>query len=63
MLTQLRIFRMSRGIKLIELARMSGVSISFLSQIETGKFRGSDKTQEKIAKALDVSKTILFGEK
>lgn len=61
MLTQLRIFRMSRGIKLIELAELSGVSISFLSQIETGKFKGAKETRRKIAKALDVSEEILFG--
>ena len=60
MLTQLRIFRMSRGIKLIELANRSGVSVSFLSQIETGKFRGTKETQRRIAKALGVSEEILF---
>lgn len=61
MLTQLRIFRMSRGLKLIELAKLSGVSVSFLSQVETGKFRGTNKTKERIAKALGVSKELLFG--
>lgn len=63
MLTQLRMFRMTRGIKLIELASLSGVSVSFLSQIETGKFNGTKKTRSKIAKALGVSEEILFGEK
>lgn len=61
MLTQLRIFRMSKGIKLIELAELSGVSISFLSQIETGKFKGTKETRKKIAKALGVSEEMLFG--
>lgn len=62
MLTQLRIFRMSRGIKLIELAELSGVSVSFLSQIETGKFKGTKETRAKIAEALGVSSEILFGQ-
>lgn len=61
MLTQLRIFRMTRGIKLIELASLSGVSVSFLSQIETGKFKGTKETRHKIAQALGVSEEILFG--
>ncbi len=61
MLTQLRIFRMSKGVKLIELAKLSGISVSFLSQIETGKFKGTKETRRKIAKALGVSGEILFG--
>jgi transcriptional regulator with XRE-family HTH domain len=52
---------MSKGIKLIELARMSNMSISFLSQIETGKFKGTKETRRKIAKALGVSEELLFG--
>lgn len=61
MLTQLRIFRMSKGIKLIDLAELSGVSVSFLSQIETGQFKGTKETRAKIAIALGVSPEILFG--
>ena len=61
MLTQLRIFRMTKGIKLIELAELSGVSVSFLSQIETGKFKGTKKTRRKIAFALGISEELLFG--
>jgi len=52
---------MTRGIKLIELASLSGVSISFLSQIETGKFKGTKETRAKIAAAMGVSTEILFG--
>ncbi len=61
MLTQLRIFRMSRGIKLIEIAKLSGVSVPCLSQIETGKFKGRKETRQKIANAFGVSEEILFG--
>ncbi len=52
---------MSKGIKLIDLAELSGVSVSFLSQIETGKFKGIKATRAKIAEALGVSAEILFG--
>lgn len=61
MLTQLRIFRMSKEIKLIELAKKTGLSVSFLSRIEMGQNKGSPQTRRKIAKALGVSETILFG--
>lgn len=63
MLTQLKIFRLSRGLKLGTIAKQSGISASFLSRIETGKLKGSKETRRKIAKALDISETILFGAK
>jgi len=61
MLTQLKIFRLSKGLKLGVVAKQSGISASFLSRIETGKLKGTKETQRKIAKALDVSEDILFG--
>jgi transcriptional regulator with XRE-family HTH domain len=61
MLTQLKIFRLTRGLKLGEVAKKSGISAAFLSRIETGKLNGTKETRRKIAKALDVSEELLFG--
>lgn len=61
MLTQVKIFRLSKGLKLGVIAKQSGISASFLSRIETGKLKGTRKTRHKIAKALGVSEEILFG--
>lgn len=63
MLTQLKIFRLSRGLKLGMIAKQSGISSSFLSRIETGKLKGSQETRRKIARALGVSEIVLFGAK
>lgn len=61
MLTNLRIARLSKEIKLTDLAKTVGVSISFLSRIEMGKVRGSENTRNKIAEALKVPVKQLFG--
>lgn len=61
MLTQLKIFRLSRGLKLGVIAKQAGISASFLSRIETGKLRGTKETRLKIAKVFRVSEEILFG--
>jgi len=61
MLTQLKIFRLTKGLKLGIVAKRSGISASFLLRIETGKLKGTKETRHKIAKALDVSEEILFG--
>lgn len=55
MLTSLRIHRMSRGIKLIDLAKRIGISVSFLSRIERGKAYGTKSTRRKIADALQIT--------
>ena len=61
MLTQLKMFRLSRGLKLGVVAVQSGISASFLSRIETGKLNGTKETRKKISKALGVSVETLFG--
>lgn len=61
MLTQLKILRLTKGLKLGEVAKQSGISAAFLSRIETGKLKGTEETRRKIAKALGVSVEILFG--
>lgn len=61
MLTQLKIFRLSKGLKLGLIAKQAGISASFLSRIETGKLNGTKETRRKIAKVLGVSEEILFG--
>jgi transcriptional regulator with XRE-family HTH domain len=63
MLTQLKMFRLSKGLKLGTVAAQSGISASFLSRIETGKLKGTKETRCKIAKTLGVTEEILFGEK
>ncbi|MDD2927688.1 MAG: helix-turn-helix transcriptional regulator [Candidatus Omnitrophica bacterium] len=61
MLTQLKIFRLSKGLRLGVVAKQAGVSASFLSRIETGKLKGTKETRRKIAKVLGVSEETLFG--
>lgn len=61
MLTQLKIIRLTKGLKLGTVAKQCGISASFLSRIETGKLKGTKETRRKIAKALDVSEEMLFG--
>ena len=61
MLTQLKILRLTKGLKLGVVAKQSGISASFLSRIETGKLKGTKETRCKIAKALGSSEEILFG--
>jgi transcriptional regulator with XRE-family HTH domain len=63
MLTQLKIFRLSRGLRLGVVAKQIGISTSFLSRIETGKLKGTKETRRKIAKAFGVSEEVIFGEK
>jgi|GEM_PF-5332543 len=61
MITLLRFYRLSKGLKAVELAEKVSISPSLLSKIETGKCSGSKSTQAKIAKALRMKKEILFG--
>ena len=61
MLTQLKIFRLTKGLKLGAVAKQCEISASFLSRIENGKLKGTKETRRKIAKALGVSVETLFG--
>ncbi|KAB2952386.1 helix-turn-helix domain-containing protein [Heliorestis acidaminivorans] len=53
-LSWIRLKREEKGLSLQELSRMSGVSVSYLSEIERGTKEGASKTVIKIASALGV---------
>lgn len=50
-----RVWRESRGLKAIALARAAGISPAYLSEIETGKKDGTFRTMAAIARVLNVS--------
>ena len=50
-----RVWRESRGLKAITLARDAGISPAYLSEIETGKKDGTFRTMAAIARVLNVS--------
>ena len=56
---QIRALREERGYTLQDLARRAKLSLSYLSEIERGSKRPSLKTIDKLAAALNVSKTQL----
>lgn len=58
----IRAQRKKRGITLVELAEVTNISVSFLSQIETGKCEPSINSLKKIADGLHISLNDLFGE-
>lgn len=57
---QIRSLREERGYTLQEMAKRAHVSVSYLSEIERGAKRPSLRTIEKLAGALNVSKTRLI---
>jgi transcriptional regulator with XRE-family HTH domain len=52
--------RLRRGLVIEELARKTGLSKAYISQIETGKASPSLRTAERLAQALEVPLTYLF---
>lgn len=56
---QLKTMRIMRKMKGIELARISGIPSSMISQIENGKVNPTEETIEKLATALDCDIRIL----
>lgn len=50
-----RVWRESRGLKAVALARAAGISPAYLSEIETGKKDGTFRTMAAIARVLSVS--------
>jgi len=54
--------RVRRGLVIEELARKTGLSKAYISQVETGKASPSLRTAEKLAAALDVPLSALFFE-
>lgn len=51
---KIKLLRLNKGIKQIELARIAGISNTYLSDIEKGRTNPSIKTLVKIAHALGV---------
>jgi DNA-binding XRE family transcriptional regulator len=49
-----KVFREYRGLTQKQLAKAAGLDAVYLSQIETGKRRGSTETLRKLARALDL---------
>ena len=63
MLTLLKFHRLTKEMKISELAKRAKVSVSLLSRIESGKSRGSKRTRTKISTILEIPEKILFGAK
>lgn len=59
---KIRSLRKQAGWNLEEFSRRSGVALSTLSRIETGKFRGHLGTHEKICRAFGISLPDLYRE-
>lgn len=57
---RIRSFRQARGLTLVELARLAGLSHPFLSQLERGQARPSMVSLERIARALGSSQIELI---
>ena len=57
---QIRAFREERGYTLQDLAKRANLSLSYLSEIERGSKRPSLKSIDKLAAALNVSKTQII---
>jgi len=53
------VFRRHRGMNQLKLAKATGLSAAYLSQIENGTRKGSVKALRLIAKALDVPMDLL----
>jgi transcriptional regulator with XRE-family HTH domain len=58
----IRSFRQKRGLSLADLSERSGLSVSYLSEIERGKKQPSLDTLEKLSTALNISKQGFFTE-
>lgn len=55
----IKILRKYRGMTQVELAKASGISRPYLTEIETGKKDGSIRAMRALAEALDVSIGVL----
>lgn len=58
----IRHLRQQRKLSLAELSSMSGLSVSYISEIERGVKQPSLDTVDKLAKALNVSREALFSD-
>ncbi len=61
-MSRIKLVRLHRGLRQIDLSRRVGVSESYLSKIETGRVAPSDVLLVKLAEALDVDAMKLLGE-
>lgn len=61
--SKLKMMRGAKGMKQVELAGRSGVSVSYLQALETGWIRPSEKIQSKLADALECKLKDIFAEK
>ena len=61
-LSRIKLVRMHRGLRQVDVARRIEVSESYLSKIETGRVTPSDVLLDKIAEALDVDASDLVGQ-
>jgi DNA-binding XRE family transcriptional regulator len=59
----IKVWRENRALTQQETAAMSGISIPYLSQLETGKRKGSLEVMSALAKALNVSMDFLVPSK
>ena len=59
---QLRALRKNQGIRLVELAKTSGVDAATISRIETGRMTGTLECHMKLARALGAKLTQLYAE-
>lgn len=51
----IKVWREYRGLSQSQLAKAAGISVAYLSQLETGKRKGSTKVLSAIAKVLELS--------
>jgi len=61
MITPVKFYRMTKEMKAKDLAVMAGISVSLLSKIECGRVGCSPRVKAKIAEALNISESVLFG--
>jgi len=59
---RIRKARLQAGLSQREIARKSGITVSFLSQVEKNKSTPSLKSLQSIAQALDMKVNLLLGE-
>lgn len=62
--SKMKEIRKSQGVRLVDLAEKTGISIGWLWSLENGHISGvSDKIKEKVAKVLGSSKKELFNKR
>jgi len=62
MLSQLRLQRLLKGLKAVEVAKRAGVSPALLSRIEQGQVRPSRRVRRRLSQVLSVPERLLFSD-